>query len=775
MHKAKPEEPVSTDSGNGNQQETTLLRAIVRDAVDGIIVIDERGHIVLMNPAAERLFGYRRQEVLKRNICLLMPDPYSSQHDQFLQRYLETGEKRIIGIGREVTGRRKDGTTFPMHLSVAEIYHHGQRSFLGIIRDLTEAKRIEEQLKESETRHRLILDAALDAVILIDLQGMITGWNPQAETIFGFTREEALGRRLSDTIIPPRYREAHEQGLKHFAQAGYGPLLNQRFEITGWHRRGYEFPIELSIVPVHIGETVEFCGFVRDITEPKQREEKLVWLSRALQQSPVAVIITNAEGNIEYVNPKFTRLTGYTAEEVIGKNPRILQSGNTLLADYQRLWETIRSGKEWQGEIQNKRKNGELYWAREHITAIKTPEGKITHFIAIQEDITERKQIKEALERSEARFRQIAEMTGEWIWEQDPNGRYTYSSAAVREILGYAPEEIINRQYYEFFTPEDRRHWEAQIPDISMVQQRFFRIINHYRHKDGHEVFTESTGEPILDEQGRLTGWRGVDRDISRQVEAEALIHETQVKLAVTRNELKIARRIQKSLLPSASLKLPAVHVVGYCLPAAQVGGDYFDYFQRPGQHIDVVIADVSGHAVGSALFMVETRSALKTQLQLERKVADTLALLNESLFEDLNRADHFITMFYMRYNATTRELTYANAGHNQPLLLREKHPGCVQLDADGLILGVKRDVSFEEKLILLEPGDTVFLYTDGLTEAESQEGEFFGSERLCDLLAQHLQATPQELIDIVLTELHDFCGNTAFNDDVTMVVLKVL
>ncbi len=639
------EESKRVDPGNQKQPEITLLRAIVRDAVDGIIVIDEQGRVRLMNPAAERLFGYRRKEVLGRNITLLMPEPYRSQHDQYLRRYLETGEQRIIGIGREVAGRRKDGSVFPMHLSVAEIHYRRQRAFVGIVHDLTETKRT---------------------------------------------------------------------------------------------------------------------------------EERLLWLSRALEQIPLAVVITDAEGTIRYVNPRFTQLTGYPAEEVIGKNPRLLQSGKTQLAIYQRLWKTILSGQEWQGEILNRRKNGELYWAREHIAAIKDPQGKITHFIAVQEDITERKQVEDALSKSEERFRQIAKLTGEWIWEQDSSGRYTYCSAAVEEILGYAPEEIVGKHYYELFTPENRKHWATQVPPVSTIKQRFFRILNHYRHQDGHEVITQSSGAPIFDEQGRLTGWRGVDRDITKQLEAEAMIRQTQVKLAVARNELKLARQIQKSLLPSSPLKLPAVHVTGYCLPAAQVGGDYFDYFQRRKQ-IDVVIADVSGHAVGSALFMVETRSALKTQLGLERTVADTLALLNEALFEDLNRADHFITMFYLRYHTATRQLSYASAGHNPPLLLRQRQADCVQLDAEGLIFGVKREVAFEEKTTLLEPGDIVFLYTDGLIEAESEQGEFFGSERLCNLLTRHRQATPQGLIDLVIAELHDFCGSAVFQDDVTVVVLKAL
>ncbi|MEN8260711.1 MAG: SpoIIE family protein phosphatase [Pseudomonadota bacterium] len=300
-----------------------------------------------------------------------------------------------------------------------------------------------------------------------------------------------------------------------------------------------------------------------------------------------------------------------------------------------------------------------------------------------------------------------------------------------------------------------------------------FRIINHYRHKDGHEVFTESTGEPILDEQGRLIKWRGLDRDITCQKEAEEAIRQTQVKLAVARNEMKIARQIQESLLPSSPLHLPEVHVVGYCLPAAQVGGDYFDFFHSE-DGFDVVIADVSGHSVGPALFMVEARSALRTQTHSKISPAEILSILNKSLYEDLNHADHFITMFYVRYDRENRRLNYANAGHVSPLLIHRGESACSKLDADGLVLGVKQGVSFEEKRCSLEKGDMVFLYTDGITEVENKEGELFGTERLCDLLTRHALVPPQVLIDVVIKEMQDFCQSKSFNDDVTMVILKV-
>ena len=213
-----------------------------------------------------------------------------------------------------------------------------------------------------------------------------------------------------------------------------------------------------------------------------------------------------------------------------------------LEEQYRRLWETIQAGREWRGEIQDRKKNGELYWALETITPLRNTQGEITHYLAIQQDITEQKKDKEALAESEARFRQVAEMTGEWLWEQDPEGHYTYSSGAVQDILGFTPVEIRGKHYLDLFTAEDRSHRTATLGfGPAGAPQPFHRLVNHYRHKDGHEVYTESTGAPIFNEQGKLIKWRGVDHDITaRKAFEDALrvrdraIEATRVGIVIT-------------------------------------------------------------------------------------------------------------------------------------------------------------------------------------------------------------------------------------------------
>ncbi|WP_224982671.1 SpoIIE family protein phosphatase [Geomonas agri] len=239
----------------------------------------------------------------------------------------------------------------------------------------------------------------------------------------------------------------------------------------------------------------------------------------------------------------------------------------------------------------------------------------------------------------------------------------------------------------------------------------------------------------------------------------------------VTR-DLELAKQIQLSLLPEHPPTLPGVRIASRCVPAAHVGGDYYDFFQRGDQVVDLVMADVSGHSVGAALIMVETRSVLRAQIQEPRSSSDLLKLLNELLHDDLTVAELFITMFCARYDSATRTLRYANAGHTRPLLFRAGTQ--MELDAEGLILGVERSVAFEEQQVTLQAGDLLFIYTDGIIEAENGAGELFGIPRLCELIETMLDQEPDVVIERVLSEVSSYAWPDPLQDDISMVVMKV-
>jgi PAS domain S-box-containing protein len=354
------------------------------------------------------------------------------------------------------------------------------------------------------------------------------------------------------------------------------------------------------------------------------------------------------------------------------------------------------------------------------------------------------------------------------------SGTIEMVNSQTEKSFGYSRTELIG-QPIEILVPERFRnahisYRQAYLAAPVSRPMGMGRDLYGLR-KDGTE-FPVEIGLSLIDSEEETLVLSTIIEITARKA-AEQQIREAQINLAIAQSEIKIAQRIQASLSPSAPIRSTHFEVTGYCLPADQVGGDYFDYFYRNEDHLDMIIADVSGHSIGPALFMVETRSAIRTQASGSTTPAETLKVLNSFLFEDLDRSDYFITLFYLQYDITYQQLSFANAGHPPALLLRASQSECKQLDAEGLILGVNKNVIFEERNVTLSQGDLVLLYTDGLTEAENAHGEFFGLKRVNDILVEHAQHSPEAIIEVLLEQLKQFCRSESFNDDITLMVFK--
>lgn len=266
---------------------------------------------------------------------------------------------------------------------------------------------------------------------------------------------------------------------------------------------------------------------------------------------------------------------------------------------------------------------------------------------------------------------------------------------------------------------------------------------------------------------GSLAGQVGVAWRNAQQTERLIAAREQQ-------RELEIAKNIQLGLLPTTIPEVPGIQLGGICVPAKDVGGDYYDFLMQPDGGLGLVIADVSGHNVGAALLMAETRTLIRARYGQLGTPRDTLAELNRFFYEDLSRAELFVTMFLLEYHAESGQAFYASAGHSPALLWRKAAGETVRLDAEGLILGVRRDFPYEQETIDLATGDVLLLYTDGVIEAANSQQELFGEERLADLLRDSHHLEPQELIDRIFQQVRLFTGSHSFNDDVSLVVMKV-
>ena len=270
------------------EEEEARIGAIVNTAVDGIVTIDERGIIDTFNPAAERLFGHDAREAIGRNVSMLMPE-YPGGYPDAEQR------SDVARRPRELVGRRKDGSAFPMELAISESIIRDRRLFTGIVRDISDRKR-------SEGRLRATVDSALDCIVGIDAEGRVIEFNPAAVRTFGHARDEAMGRDMADLIIPERLREAHRKGLGRFLETGVGPVLGKRIEIEALHAKGHEFPVELAIEIAETGGRPIFIAYLRDITDRRDTEKQLNDLARFPDENPSPVFRFAPDGTLLYSN-----------------------------------------------------------------------------------------------------------------------------------------------------------------------------------------------------------------------------------------------------------------------------------------------------------------------------------------------------------------------------------------------------------------------------------------------------------------------------------------
>lgn len=361
------------------EQELLKFKLCIQGSFEATFITDIHGTIIFANPAFETIYGYKLSETIGKTPRILKSGVYPPE---VYEDYWNTLLSKKVVAG-EIVNKTKDGKLISVDGFNTSILDADGNifGFIGIHRDITERKQSEESLKLFKT----LIDQSNDAIEVVDVEtGRFVDVNERGLIDLGYSHEEFL--KLSVWDVDPMVDESiFAKIVEQLKIAG-----NRLWE--GRHKRkdGSDFPVEVNIKIVSLDKDY-LVTVVRDITQRKQTEELVKKLSRAVEQSPVSIIITNKEGNIEYINPKVTELTGFQAKEVIGSNPRIFGSGEKTKEEYKLLWEKINSGKDWFGEFHNRKKNGELYWESASISPITNQEGEITHFVAIKEDISELK------------------------------------------------------------------------------------------------------------------------------------------------------------------------------------------------------------------------------------------------------------------------------------------------------------------------------------------------------------------------------------------------
>ncbi|MFC3121709.1 PAS domain S-box protein [Agaribacter flavus] len=260
------------------------LDIIMNTVLDGLITIDSQGQIHSFNNAAQRIFQYSEDEVVGKNVKMLMPDPYHSEHDQYLHNYLSTKEKKIIGIGREVKAKRKDGSIFPIELGVNQMDVNGQVMFIGTIKDISDRKRAEQEIQNEKKQLLAIFNTVLDGLITIDQYGHIQSFNPAAEKIFGYAAQEVMGQNVR-ILMPNPFHDEHDTYLENYRRTGDKKIIGIGREVEAKRKDGSVFPIELGVAAMDNEGLPLFVGTIRDITQRVESEKAINSYIEALTRS----------------------------------------------------------------------------------------------------------------------------------------------------------------------------------------------------------------------------------------------------------------------------------------------------------------------------------------------------------------------------------------------------------------------------------------------------------------------------------------------------------
>ncbi len=403
------------------------------------------GMYISINNGFTKITGYSEEEIIGKTSLEINIWADNKDREILANRLKEKGFVENL----EAKFKMKNGSIIDGLMSAAAIELNGEPHIISITRDISLRKRTEEELIRTKIHFEKMIDNAPDGIVQISAEGDLKYVSPSAKKIFGFSLNEEVNIRPVALIHPDDLSLVMRKLKGLIINPSNVPTIECRFK----HKNGNWIWIEAIFTNLLNDNNVKAIVInFRDISLRRLTEEKLRNLSRAVEQSPATIVITDTKGNIEYVNPKFTDVTGYTYDEAIGNNPRVLKSGEQTKEFYKNLWDTILTGNSWKGEFHNRKKNGELFWEEAVISAIYDVDGRIISFIAVKEDITEKKNMQEKLIKSEEEFRSVWENSVDAMRLIDKNGIIINVNNAYCNLFGLSKEQLIgnlfNVSYY---------------------------------------------------------------------------------------------------------------------------------------------------------------------------------------------------------------------------------------------------------------------------------------------------------------------------------------
>lgn len=517
-------------SSNESNDSMSVLASLIPDPV---AIFDNKGKIVVANSLLEEISGYSKEQLIGKTVSIL--DFISKEHKVLIEK---NRKKRFAGfnISYQVKMANKNGDSRYLEIKGNHITNQGQELDLVIFHDVTAAQDIKNKLRcvfENQERIESIINGIKEAIILVDDEAKVTYWNAAAEKMFGYTSQEAVGKVVHKLVVPKTMCKEAKAGIdssvKTFAQTGTGYFTVTNVQLTGRRKDGNEFPAELSISPIRLGEKWGGVGVVKDITQRKQYEQNLREAEQRyhalFNQAPVGVLVVDpvTAACVEFNEIAHTQL-GYSREEFASKKIFDLEARETPQETIAHLNEMAVSGGD-EFETLHKTKNGEIRNVIVISRAFQSADKTFLH--AIFYDITKSKKVENALRESEAKYRQLVELAQEGIWAIDNDFVTVFVNPRMAQMLGYKESEMIGKSLFDFV-------------DMSMVS-RIRAVLTQYTrpdmkgqhdyafpHKAGGHVDTSVNLSVITDDKNRKRGILAVVSDMTQRKLIEKELKESE-------------------------------------------------------------------------------------------------------------------------------------------------------------------------------------------------------------------------------------------------------
>ncbi|HII98161.1 MAG TPA: SpoIIE family protein phosphatase, partial [Methanoregula sp.] len=541
---------------------------------------------------------------------------------------------------------------------------------------------------------------------------------------------------------------------------------------------------------------------IRDITDRKRAEQEIVRTTREMAEIiaflPDATLVIDMEGTVIAWNKAMESLTGVPAESMIGKGnyeyalpfykvhkPMLANLIFMPEAEIEKRYDTVeRIGDTLVVDIyiEDFRPGGVYFWAK--ASPLYDPQGNVTGAIETIRDITDRKRAEQEIVRSRRSLSDIISFLPDATLAIDRQGMVITWNKAMEDLTGVPAASMIGKGDYEYSIPfyGDRKPMLANLvlmPEAE-VESRYTHVqregdtlvvdtyIPNIGGRSGRYFWAKAS--PLYDPQGNITGAIETIRDITERREMEG-------RLARSNAELQIAAEIQKSFMPDVIPQITGFDIAARTVMAKEVGGDFFDVIPFEIIALDkgtlgLLVADVSGKGVPAALFMALSRIVVRVNALWHRDPARAIYDANNIITQD-SKSGMFVTLFFGTLREEDRTLTYVNAGHNPPVVFRNRTGTLEELLPTGIVLGAVENREYSSRIVTIGPGDVIVMYTDGVTESINTAEELFGEDRLNAIIRENAGLSAKEILEQILLAVQDYTSGMPQFDDITLLVIK--